>query len=117
MTAPGYLPAPLGGDPPTSLDRAASVTTMRRVIEVVNNILSGKMNVVLPVTLAANAGTTTITDVRISYFSALLFSPLTANAAAALGVIYVSSQKSGSAVVTHANNAQTDKSYNMAILG
>jgi len=83
----------------------------------VNRHNIGKFNVTLDVTLTANAGTTTVTDARISADCALVLSPKTTNAAAAIGTTYVSSQTSGSAVLTHANNAQTDKTFRLAILG
>ena len=119
MANPGYLPAPLSGSAPGRLGDAASGLWVRRVVDVVNNMLRGKLNAVLPVTLAANAATTTVIDARISAFSALLFSPLSAHAAAeiAAGGFYVSAQQSGQAVLTHANNAQADRNFNMAILG
>ena len=65
------------------------------------------------VTLAANAATTTLTDDRISYDSPILLQPTTSNAAAALATTYISEtgRKNGSATITHANNAQTDKTF------
>ena len=83
----------------------------------INRHNTGKFNVTLDVTLTANAASTTITDARISADCALVLSPKTSNAAAAIGTTYVSSQTSGSAVLTHANNAQTDKTFRIAILG
>lgn len=83
----------------------------------INRHNSGKMNVTLDVTLTANAASTTVTDARISASCALLLTPKTSNAAGALATTYVSSQTSGSAVLTHANNGQTDKSFRLAILG
>lgn len=117
MPNPGYPPSPLGGTAPVNLNEAASIIWIRRVVEVLNGVLAGKQNVILPVTLTANSTTTTLTDPRISYFSVLLFSPLTANAAAALGGLYVSAQRGGTATLTHASTATTDRNYNMAIFG
>jgi len=42
--------------------------------------MQGKVNCVLDVTLAANAGSTTVTDARLGYFTAILYDPMTANA-------------------------------------
>jgi hypothetical protein len=114
-----FPPAPLGETPPPSLMGAASAIWVRRVVSTVNNILQGRLNVVVPLTLSANQGSTAVTDARISPFSALLFAPVTANAAAEIGAgtLYASSQTNGSAVISHANNAQTDRQFNMVIIG
>lgn len=92
-------------------------TWVSEAAEAINRHNQGKFNASLDVTLTANAASTTITDARISRESALVLSPLTANAAAALATTYPSFQGSGSAVLAHANNAQTDKSFRIAILG
>lgn len=87
----------------------------------VNQALSGKINVCSNVTLTPNAASTTITDQRIAVTSFIHFMPQTANASAELGngTIYVPqvTQLKGSAVVQHANNAQTDRTYTIVILG
>lgn len=119
-TLPGYPPVPLGGGNAGRLADAASLSWCKRIAEVVNNILKGKMNVVLPVTLANGAGTTIITDARIGPYSAFLFQPLTTHAAAALyGAPYVlvTDQKQGEATFAHVNDAHTDKNFNLVILG
>jgi hypothetical protein len=82
-----------------------------------NNLLQGKTNNVIQVTLAANVTTTTITDKRIGAYTGLFFSPLTADAAAALSGLYVSSQANGSATLTHANTATTDRTFNVLLVG
>ncbi len=114
----GYRPAPLSEGPPTSLHGAASERWVRRIVDTVNRSLSGKLNVTLSVTLTANAASTVITDARISAFSALMFAPLTANAATeqAAGGLYVSAQQSGQATIQHANNAQADRRFRVVIL-
>lgn len=119
VIARGYQPAPPGESPPATLDKAASEIWVRRIVDTVNNTQKGKLNAVASVTLAANADSTVIVDVRISAYSALLFSPLTANAAAeqAGGAFYISSQGDGTATVRHANNANTDRNYFLLIVG
>ena len=114
----GYRPAPLSEAPPNSLRDAASERWVRRIVDVVNSARSGKLNVTLNVTLTADTTTTIVTDARISVGSGLLFMPLSANAAAeqAAGTMYVSGQRSGQATITHANNAQTDRSFRIVIL-
>lgn len=115
----GFPPVPLSGTPPKQVSNAAESRWVRIIAETVNRILGGKMNVTLSVTLTANSATTTVTDARIGPFSALLFMPATAHASAeiAAGSFYVSAQQNGQATITNANNAQTDRTFTMAILG
>jgi hypothetical protein len=65
------------------------------------------------VTLTANAASTVLTDDRIGYDSAILLQPTTANAAAALATTYISEtgRVNGAVTITHANNAQSDKTF------
>lgn len=63
------------------------------------------------VTLTASATTTTVTDKSITSESVIALMPTTANAAAALGTTYVSARSKGSFTLTHANNAQTDRTF------
>lgn len=117
--ARGFPPAPLGEAPPGSLREAAAQVWVRRIVDTVNNTLRGKLNAILGVTLAASADHTTIIDPRIGAFSALLFTPMSADAATeqASGHMYVSSQGYGTATVAHTNNSQSDRSFNMVIIG
>src|SRR5574337_986911 len=117
MSGFGYPPVPTQGNKPESLADAASRNWLQVVAEKVNYILRGRMNVVTQVTLAANAGTTTLTDSRISATNGLLLQPLTSNAAGALATTYWSAQGIGSATLTHANNTQTDRKFNVLIIG
>lgn len=86
-----------------------------------NRINTGKMNVAFDVTLDAGGAETVVTDSRLTSFSAALFDPMTANAAAELaaGTIYVleADRRSGEWIITHANNAQTDRRFRMVVLG
>jgi putative flippase GtrA len=90
---------------------------VRRVVDVVNRTLSGKLNVTLPVTLQNGNTTTTIIDPRITAYSALLLTPLTAHAAAIAASVYVSSQQNGQATFTHSNTANTDQLFRLCIIG
>lgn len=115
----GFQPAPLAGLPVGILSESASRVWVRQVAETTNNILQGKLNATLLVTLGHDSASTTVIDSRISAFSALLFTPLTANAAAELaaGALYVSERKQGQATIAHQNSAQTDRDFNMLIIG
>lgn len=119
MANPGYQPATLGDAPPASLKDAISLRSLRRIVDVINNMLRGRLNVTLPVTLAVSAPTTTVKDARISAYCSVIMTPLTADAAAEIGngTIYVSAQQNGLLTLTHANNAQADRNFTLAFLG
>jgi hypothetical protein len=89
----------------------------RKIAHTANLSMSGKLNAVVQVTLAANSATTTVTDERIGGSTYFGFQPMTANAAAALGGLYVSSQANGTATLAHANNAQSDRTFNVLLIG
>jgi hypothetical protein len=114
---PGYDPAPYWQTAPRDFSDIASAQWVRKVVDVVNNSLAGKMNVGLTISLQTGAGSTTITDARISAFSALLLTPLTAHAAAIRSSIYVSSQQSGQATLAHSVTADADCVFTLSILG
>ncbi|NUY33298.1 hypothetical protein F0160_22700 [Paraburkholderia sp. JPY303] len=96
---------------------ANEVEHRKQLAQASNRLLQGKLNVVIQVTLNAGATTTTVTDTRIGANTGLFFSPLTANAAAAQAGLWVSSQKNGSATLTHANTATVDRTFNVLLIG
>lgn len=63
-------------------------------------------------TLTASAASTTISDDALPSGAIVFLFPRTANAAAALATTYQSASAKGSITLTHANNAQTDKTFN-----
>lgn len=69
------------------------------------------------VTLTANAASTTLTDARLTESSVIGLMPTTANAAAALATTYIGTRAIGSATITHANNAQADKTFAYSVTG
>lgn len=87
----------------------------------INQVLAGKLNATADVTLTASVATTVVRDPRIGVNSWLGFDPLTANAATekAAGTMYVLSANriTGQATITHANNAQTDRSFKLLVIG
>lgn len=89
----------------------------RQLAQALRNVMQGKLNAVLKVTLTANATTTTVTDDRIGANTGIFFSPLTANAAGAISGLYVSAQQKGQATLTHANTATTDRTFNALLIG
>lgn len=90
----------------------------KRLAKAVNQLTQGKMNVRLAVTLRASQTTTVINDARIGFYSWLGFMATTASATAAIAAgIYVASQQTGQATLTHASNAATDQTLLIAIIG
>ena len=94
-------------------------TSGREISQVVNNILDGKLNSTGSVTLTASAATTAVTDFRAGNESVILFMPTTANAAAeqAAGGFYVSSRGKQTFTLSHANNTQTDRTFDYIVIG
>jgi hypothetical protein len=90
---------------------------IRKVAEVVNQILDGKINSIGSVTLTASSATTTLTDLRIGVTSKIFFSPTTANAATATANLRVTATGKQTATLTHANNSQTDRAFDYVVLG
>jgi hypothetical protein len=91
----------------------------RDVSLVVNGIMNGKINATGEVTLTASATSTTVTEARAGSDSVILFTPTTANAAAEQGAggMYVSANGKQTFTITHANNAQTDRTFRYAVIG
>lgn len=81
------------------------------IAETINQILKGRANNVGAFTITANATTTQVSDNLFESAMVPVFVPTTANAAAALSTTYVSARANGSFTVTHANNAQTDRTF------
>lgn len=120
LTGPGYQTAPLQGQPVDKPQDAAHKNWARRLGEIINEIRRGKVNASLAVTLAAGAGTTTVKDARISGFSTIILQPLTAHAFAAYTAspyILITNQQTGQLTLNHVNDANTDKNFNMLIIG
>lgn len=99
---------------PESMPIAAWSSWLIQLARTVNALLGGKRNSTTTVTLAAGATTTTLTDSRIGYFSVLTLMPTTANAAGDLAGLYITAGD-GSAVITHANTADVDKTFGVVI--
>lgn len=93
----------------------------RRQYEVLQNMRKGKTENVGEFTCTPSAATTVLSDVRISPQSVIVWHPTTLNAAAELaaGTMYIldSNISNGTATVTHANNAQTDRTFRYAVIG
>jgi len=99
MTEINYIKLPANGGTP------------RETANVVNLLVDGKINAAGEVTLSASTTTTTVTDYRVGSESVIAFTPTTAHAAAEQGggTMYLSARSKQSVTITHANNAQTDR--------
>ena len=93
---------------------------VRQLAQTTNQLLRGRSNIHGTVTLTVSAATTTVTTPLADSSKVLILEPTTANAAAELGAgtCYRSATTGGvSFVLTHANNAQADRTFNYALLG
>lgn len=94
-----------------------------QLAQTVNGAMSGRTNNTDSVTLTANAASTTVSlsKGRLAEGSVILFEPTTANAAAEIygGTMYVSGRdvRGANFTITHANNAQSDRTFKYAIIG
>lgn len=91
----------------------------REVHSAVRQIIDGRGNYTGTVTLTAGAASTAVPRTNANENAIVLLFPMTANAAAALTTTYVaqaSITKTGFSV-THANNAQTDRTFAYAMVG
>ena len=104
---------------PPIFDYSDRTETLRAIYEAVQLHTKGKFNVVGEVTLAANSTTTDVTDDRAGNESFFGFMPKTANAAAEIGAgsMFVSSQGKQTFQISHANNAQIDRTFTFVLLG
>src|SRR5262245_30443504 len=95
-----------------------------RIVMAVRQLMEGRSNAVGTVTLQAGATSTTVAAPTCGPSSAIFLFPQTANAAAALATTYVAPSSTpplnpapGSFVITHANNAQADRTFWYVALG
>jgi cytochrome c-type biogenesis protein CcmH/NrfF len=83
---------------------------------VISQIQQGHLNCAVNGTLTVSAGSTVFAAPTCTAASAILACPLTADAAAALATM-VFTPADGQFTVTHANNAQNDRTFIFIILG
>lgn len=118
MSVFSYPRSPEGA---TDESATAIARALRQVCGVVNRILSGKLNNIGEMTLTTNSASTTLLDPRLTVGSFIDFDPLTAHAATELygATMYVTTANrgNGSFVITHANNAQNDRTFKYTIIG
>jgi len=85
----------------------------------INELASGRSNATGSFTLAAGATATTVAAPTCGAGSVPILAPTTANAAAEIGngTLFVGAVGKGAFTVTHANNAQVDRSFLFVCLG
>lgn len=89
----------------------------RKNAQISNLLMKGATNAAGTVTLTANTTTTTVSDRRAHSNSQIKLTPTTANAAAATANVYQSAAAAGTITLTHANNAQTDRTFSYTLAG
>lgn len=97
---------------------ANTESRIRELVFFIQQLIDGRNNASGQVTLTANDTATTISKSTINGDAAFIAFPATANAAAELaaGTIHAS-VAAGTVTITHANNAQTDRTFYYVILG
>ena len=88
-----------------------------RTTTAIRSMAEGRSLAVGEVTLTANAASTAVSFTNCSENSKIFLSPTTANAAGAVATTYVSAVGNGTFTLTHANNAQTDRTFGFVALG
>jgi len=92
---------------------------VRRLADAIREMADGRSNGFGSVTLADGTATTVVSDRRVGTDTVVTFMPTTANAAAEVGAggMYVGTVTNGSFTITHANNAQTDRTFTYCLQG
>lgn len=89
----------------------------RRIVQAVRELVEGRHNAASRFTLAPNATSTVVAHPNCSKDCEPMFSPRTANAAAAMSTTWVSVVGQGFFTVSHASNAQTDREFGFTVTG
>lgn len=84
-----------------------------RVVQAVRQLIQGRDDACGSVTLTANVATTTVSAPNCAAGAAIFTEPKTLNAAAEKGngTMFISGVANQSFTITHANNAQTDRTF------
>src|SRR5262245_4146666 len=108
----------------TALTLSPAERDLFRIVMAVRQLTEGRSNAVGTVTLSPGAASTTVSAPNCARTSAIFLFPQTANAAAALATTWVQpsatppiNPAAGQFVISHANNAQTDRTFWYVALG
>lgn len=109
------------GHPTPPLHYSDPIRGLEEIAIAVQRIMRGETNNAGSVTLTANVASTAVTDQRVGVNSVIVFAPRTANAAAEIGAgtMYIDTADigDGTFTITHANNAQADRTFDYLIGG
>lgn len=98
-----------------------SISTVERdqtkINVAIQQIEQGRLNVGGTFNLTAGATKTTVKAMNCGENSQAVLTPRTANAAAALSTTYVSAVRNGEFDVTHADDAQIDRTFGFICIG
>mgnify|MGYP001580758607 CR=1 FL=1 len=94
-------------------------SNVSRIVRSIRELWEGRSNAVGEFTLAANAAATVVSADNCGENSRIALTPRTANAAGALATTYITAANvvPGQFTVTHANNAQADKTFGYSLSG
>jgi hypothetical protein len=103
----------------SALQLSPSETQAYRIVNAVRQLMQGRSNAAGTATLAASATSTTVAAPNCAPGAQVFLFPRTAHAAAELaaGGCYVSAVGNGTFTLTHANNAQADRTFSYVCLG
>lgn len=104
------------GRPGVQISLSNEADHRRQLALAVNRINQGHINSTLLVTLDPNVATTEVVDTRISVQTCVTMHPTTANAAAAIPTTYIVCSN-GTMTFNHVNNAQTDRTFTVGMVG
>jgi hypothetical protein len=96
-----------------------SETQLFRIVNAVRQLTAGRSNAAGSAMLATGAASTTVSAPNCASTSQVFLFPKTAHAAAELaaGGCYISAVANGSFTISHANNAQADRTFAYVCLG
>jgi hypothetical protein len=97
----------------------AGETNLYKIVRAIRELFEGRSNAVGSFTLTPSAASTVVSAANCGAGSTVLLTPKTANAAAEIGngTLYIATVANGSFTVTHANNAQADRTFMWAAFG
>ena len=105
----------------SGINLAPGETNVGRIVAAIRQLIAGRSNAAGAVTLNANATSTTVTAPNCAVGCEIFLFPRTANAALEVksGTIYVAATgvANRSFVITHASNAQTDRTFSYLAIG
>lgn len=93
---------------------ARTETSTQVLAGALNDLDGGRLSNGGVVTLTAGATTTVVARLGVAAGDAVFLSPTTANAAAAAATTFISSTGKNTFTITHANNAQVDRTFRYA---